>query len=150
MLALGCKAWVERRWDQHFDDRLFRPAVDRRVEIGAVHVIEARRHDDARGQVIALLGQDSEFGQLRQCDVHAESRAFALPAVHPACDVIVHPAARPFETISSSTGVLSRMSTPASRAARAIACVIEPIPPIAWPHAPGTPAASPKRWWSST
>ena len=30
-------------------------------------------------------------------------------------------------------------------AARAIAWVIAPMPPIAWPHAPGTPAASPNR-----
>ena len=53
-------------------------------------------------------------------------------------------------TITSSTGVLRRMSTPASRHARAIAWVIEPMPPIAWPQAPGTPAASPNKWWSRT
>ena len=32
--------------------------------IGAVHVVEARRHDDAGGQMIALLRQHREIGQL--------------------------------------------------------------------------------------
>ena len=121
------------------------------------------------GQVIALLRQHRELGQLGQRDIHPEGRAFALPAVHPARDIGVDRALRhqPVEqqlgidarrrrsarakpcrrrprrprgrwsTITSSTGVLSTMSTPASRQARAIAWVIEPMPPIAWPQAPG-------------
>ena len=32
----------------------------------------------------------------------------------------------------------------------AIACVIAPMPPIAWPHTPGLPLTSPKQWCSST
>ena len=39
---------------------------------------------------------------------------------------------------------------PSSPAALAMARVIDPIPPIAWPQAPGTPAASPNRWWRRT
>src|SRR5881394_215341 len=39
MLALRRQARVERRRDQHLDDRLLRPPMHRRVEIGAVHVI---------------------------------------------------------------------------------------------------------------
>ena len=62
MLALGREARVEGRGDQHLDDRLLRPAVHLRVDLGAVHVVEARRHDDAGGQVIALLGQHRELG----------------------------------------------------------------------------------------
>ena len=33
---------------------------------------------------------------------------------------------------------------------RAIACVIAPMPPIAWPQAPLRPFASPKQWCSRT
>jgi hypothetical protein len=73
--------------DQHLDDRLLGPAVALRVEIRAVHVGEARRDDDARGQVIAALRQHGELGQLGQRDVHPEGRAFALPVRHALLDV---------------------------------------------------------------
>ena len=93
-LPLGARRRVQGRWDQHLDDRLLGPAVHRRIEPGAVHVIEARRHDDAGGQMIALLRQHRELGQLRQRHVHSEGRAFALPAVHAARDVGVDSAVR--------------------------------------------------------
>ena len=38
----------------------------------------------------------------------------------------------------------TRMSAPCAAAAFAIACVIAPMPPIAWPHAPFLPFTSPK------
>ena len=53
--SLGRERRVERRGDQHLDDRLLRPAVHRRIQIRAMHVIEARRHDDAGRQMVALL-----------------------------------------------------------------------------------------------
>ena len=59
-----------------------------------VHVTEAWRHDDSGGQMIAALGQYREPGQLGQSDVHAERRAFAFPAAHPAFDVGIDRAAR--------------------------------------------------------
>ena len=42
------------------------------------------------------------------------------------------------------------MRTPCSPAALAIACVIAPMPPIAWPHTPRLPFASPSTWCRST
>src|SRR5689334_16705717 len=135
-----------------------------------MHIAKARRHDDSGGQMIAALRQYREFRKLRQSDIHPEGRAFAFPAMHPARDVIVDRPARDkpveqqlgidarhdgpgapglatrYDPRGSAAGVFRTMSTHASRHARAIACVIDPIPPIAWPQAPGTPAASPKRW----
>src|SRR5690348_966947 len=64
VLALRRKRLVESRRDQHFDDRLLRPPVDRRVQPRTVHVIEARGHDDAGRQVIALLWQHRELREL--------------------------------------------------------------------------------------
>src|SRR4051812_7182704 len=52
MLALGCESRIESRRDQHLDDWLFGPAVHRGVEIRVMHIIEARRHDDAGRQMI--------------------------------------------------------------------------------------------------
>ena len=49
----AARAVVERRGDQHLDDRLAAPAVRARVAIGAVHVGEARRDDDAGGVMVA-------------------------------------------------------------------------------------------------
>ena len=59
-------------------------------------------------------------------------------------------ATRPFRVTISATPVRNRISTPRSAQARAIASVIAPMPPIAWPQAPLRPFASPKQWWSST
>jgi hypothetical protein len=43
------EAVVERRGNQHLDDRLLRPAAGFGIEIGLLHVGETRRHDDAGG-----------------------------------------------------------------------------------------------------
>ncbi len=58
-----------------------------RVLIGAVHVGEARRQDDAGGEVIAGFGQRGETRQLRQRDVHAEGAGAAAPAFHAFAEV---------------------------------------------------------------
>ena len=60
------------------------------------------------------------------------------------------PVARPPLTTTRATGEPVRISTPRAAHAFAIACVIAPMPPIAWPHCPCLPLTSPKTWWSST
>ena len=57
MLAVRRQRIVERRGDQHLDHRLAAPAVRAGVQPGAVHVAEARRDDDAGGEMIAWPGQ---------------------------------------------------------------------------------------------
>ena len=57
---------------------------------------------------------------------------------------VTTPTARPDSTTTSRTGLDSRISTPRSRAALAIAWVIAPMPPMAWPQAPFLPFTSPK------
>ena len=94
MPPLGSERRVQRRRDQHLDDRPLGPPVHRRFEVSAVHIAEARRHDDAGRQVIALLRKHRELGKLGQSDVHPEGGAFALPPVHPRCDIAVHRASR--------------------------------------------------------
>ncbi len=54
------------------------------------------------------------------------------------------PTARPFSTRTRRTRVESLMSTPWVTAAFAMAWVIAPIPPIAWPQTPFFPFTSPK------
>ena len=56
-----------------------RPALGPRAEIGAVHIAERRRDDDAGGEMVAGLGQAGEARQLGQRDVHPEGRGFARP-----------------------------------------------------------------------
>ena len=43
-----------------------------------------------------------------------------------------------------------RISTPRAAQHFAIACVIAPMPPMAWPQTPFLPFTSPKAWCSST
>ena len=81
VLARRRQRVVERRGDQHLDDRLPRPAVRARVEIGALHVGEARRDDDAGGVMLGELAarQAGEIRQLGKRDVHAERAGAAAP-----------------------------------------------------------------------
>src|SRR3954471_360822 len=81
VLALRRKAVIERRGDQHLDDRLFRPTLQARIEIRALHVRKRRRDDDSRRVMrSALLArQASEIGQLRERDVHPERPRAATP-----------------------------------------------------------------------
>src|SRR5260221_3757312 len=162
-------------------DRVPGPSIHRRVEVRAVHIMEAWRHNDADGQVIAFLRQHGELRQLGQGDVHSEGGAFALPGIHSRGDVSIDRASR-YQSIEQQLGIypadnvcrlpsfatcyrpgraalgdddfLDRMTKQnidaASRHALAIACVIEPIPPIACPPAPGTPAASPDQRLNKT
>jgi len=64
--------------------------------------------------------------------------------------VVTTPTARPFSTITSATPASTRISTPRTTAARAIACVIAPMPPTAWPQTPFTPFTTPNTWCNST
>ena len=54
------------------------------------------------------------------------------------------PVARPRSTMTSRTAAPTSMRTPCAPAALAIACVIAPMPPMAWPHTPRLPFTSPK------
>ena len=53
------------------------------------------------------------------------------------------PSVRPFFTLIRDTDVSVRISTPASRAADAIAFEIAPVPPRAKPHERNAPSISP-------
>ena len=53
VLARGRQRRIERRGDQHLDDRLARPAGHARIEIGALQIVERRPDDDA-GAVVVL------------------------------------------------------------------------------------------------
>ena len=53
------------------------------------------------------------------------------------------PVARPSESLIFATGVFVRISTPASRAASAMAFEIAPVPPRAKPHERNAPSISP-------
>ena len=75
----GRERVVERRGDQHFDDRLAAPAVRARIQPGAVHVAEARRDDDAGGEMIAVARQRGERGQGAQRDIHPERAGAVAP-----------------------------------------------------------------------
>ncbi len=59
-------------------------------------------------------------------------------------------AARPFSVRISRTGQAVRISTPRAAQALAMAWVIAPMPPMAWPQAPFLPFTSPNTWCSST
>src|SRR4029453_12958355 len=65
--ALRRKAVIKRRRDQNLHDRLFRPALQTRIEVRALH-IRKRRSDDDSSRVMwraLLAGQTSEVRQLR-------------------------------------------------------------------------------------
>ena len=60
----------------------------------------------------------------------------------------VTPVARPSRTSMRATSASVRISAPASRTADAIACVIEPIPPITWPLKPWMWCSPPESMWN--
>ena len=68
----------------------------------------------------------------------------ALAAIRSPLSVTT-PAARPFSIRISFTAQFVRISTRRSAQARAIACVIAPMPPMAWPHTPFRPFTSPQQ-----
>ena len=79
MLPLRRQAVVQRRRDQHLDNRLPGPAILPRIKVGVIHIGEARRHDDPRRQMIPAPRQDRETRQPVERDIHPEGRAFAGP-----------------------------------------------------------------------
>ena len=60
------------------------------------------------------------------------------------------PTARPPSTSTSATSAPVSTTTPRAAHSAAIACVIAPMPPMAWPQAPWRPLTSPNTWCSST
>ena len=58
---------------------------------------------------------------------------------------VTTPTTRPFATRISFAAESVRISTPRAAQARAIAWVIAPMPPTAWPQAPFLPFTSPKQ-----
>src|SRR5438445_2560159 len=52
MAALRRESRIQRRRDQHLDDRLSGPSIHCRVEIGPVHVTKAWCHNDSGGEVM--------------------------------------------------------------------------------------------------
>ena len=81
--------------------------------------------------LVGLLASMSVWRALL-ADLGAE---LSLRAAFHVLPLATTPAARPFSTSTSLTAAPSTISTPASRHALAIACVIDPIPPIACIHA---------------
>src|SRR6185437_13901684 len=65
---------IERRGDQHFDDRLCRPAVEPGVEERPLHIGEARRDHDAAAVMLRRLapGKRGEARQFTNRQIHAE------------------------------------------------------------------------------
>src|SRR5690606_9287681 len=72
---------IERRWNQHLDDRASRPSLRARVEIGLLHVLQRRRNDNASGVMRRALSawQAGEIRKLGQRNVHAERARGASP-----------------------------------------------------------------------
>ena len=68
------EAVVDDRGQQHLDDRRGRPAVGSGVEVGAFHVGERRRDDNAAPVVRlgVLPGQHRKIRQFGQRDIHPE------------------------------------------------------------------------------
>src|ERR1700732_2542881 len=76
---------VECRRNDQFNDRAARPAESTSVEIGLLHIGEARRDDDARGAVFWMCasGQIGKIRQFGQRDIHPKRARPATPAFHP-------------------------------------------------------------------
>ncbi len=80
----GARLSVHRsRAALHLDDRLLRPAMCLRVLERLIHIVEARRDDDAGGVMLCLVlaPQHREIGQLRERDIHAECARAGLVAL---------------------------------------------------------------------
>src|SRR5437868_2092924 len=127
--------------------------IERREDLPAKHrALEVRRVavdrlDHQVGDGLAMLlprrsirAPYSSFGL--RLEITARAR-IASPVS------VTTPTAFPFSTITSRTGALTWISAPAAAADFAIACVIAPMPPIAWPQTPFLPFTSPKQWCSS-
>src|SRR5580704_16538328 len=85
MLATRRERAVECRRNDQFNDGAARPAESTSVEIGLLHIGEARRDDDARGVVFRRFasGQGGEVWQFRERDIHRKRARLATPVFHP-------------------------------------------------------------------
>src|ERR1700731_1842861 len=85
MLATRRERAVEWRRNDQFNDRAARPAESTSVEIGLLHIGEARRDDDARGVVFrrCASGQGGEVWQFRERNIHPKRARPATPVFHP-------------------------------------------------------------------
>ena len=86
VLARRRERVVDRRRNQHLDDRLARPAARARIEVRALHVRERRRHDDAARMMRLRVapGSAGKLGQRRRarrscgtCPTRSDSRRCA-------------------------------------------------------------------------
>jgi len=83
VLTSGGKAIVDKAWDQHFNNRIARPAVSACVLIGPVHIVQRGSHDDTGFQMIPVTGKVGELGQSVQCQIHPETaRATPITGHH--------------------------------------------------------------------
>jgi hypothetical protein len=85
MLATRRERAVECRRNDQFNDRAARPAKSTSVEIGPLHIGEARGNDDARGVVFRRRApwQIGKIWQFGQRDIHAKRARPATPIFHP-------------------------------------------------------------------
>ena len=76
--------------NQHFHDGLLRPAAGLGIEIGLLHIGQARRDNDAGRVMIrrGLAGQAREVGQLGQGHVHAERAGAAAPMADALAEIL--------------------------------------------------------------
>jgi hypothetical protein len=72
MVAGGCEAVIERRGDEHFDDRRARPAELAGVDPRLFHIGKAGGEDDSGGQMRASARAAGEVRQPIKGDIHAE------------------------------------------------------------------------------
>src|SRR4029078_6339499 len=84
MSAFGGKRGIERRGDENLDNGFADPAEFAGTVIGAIHVGEGGRNDDARRMMVGDLaaGQAGEGWQLGKPHIHAENAGAALPSLH--------------------------------------------------------------------
>jgi hypothetical protein len=76
---------VDCRRNDQLNDRAARPAESTSVEIGLLHIGEARRDDDARGMMFrrCASGQGGEVWQFRERDIHPKRARPATPVFRP-------------------------------------------------------------------
>src|SRR5262249_41746653 len=75
---------VQRRRNEHLDDRLSAPPELARLTVCAVHVIKTWRKNDARGVMILRFvpGQCRKARQLGECHIDAQRTRSATPVLH--------------------------------------------------------------------